>query len=164
MNPSPQSPRASSPWGMVRPSRSSVASPARWGPHPAWTMTTGCTTRSSLRYRSPGTGSAPVAATTPCAVNRAHGSACWAPSGPAQPTARIPQTTREDAGLRRVLPAVLPLMGSSVGSGHRRTAGGQPGPQEVAVHPGDRVDADLLGAGLLTLAVEGAPAEPLEVH
>src|SRR3954470_17945746 len=110
-------------------------------------MTTGCTTRSSLRYRSPGTGSAPVAAMTPCAVRRAQGSGCCAVKEPGRPSASSPHTTREDAGPDRVLPAVLPLIASSVGSGHRRTAGGQAGAEEVPIHPGDRVDADLLGAG-----------------
>ena len=41
----------------------------------------------------------------------------------AGPSASSPQTTREDAIPHRVLPTILPIIGSSVGFGHRRTAG-----------------------------------------
>src|SRR5262245_34689765 len=41
---------------------------------------------------------------------------------------------------------------------------GDGGPQVVAVHQRDELDADLLGAGGLALVVVGAVAEPLLVH
>ena len=40
----------------------------------------------------------------------------------------------------------------------------QTGSDEIAIHPRDRVDADLLRTRLLTLAEERAAAEVLEIH
>src|SRR3712207_1613295 len=41
---------------------------------------------------------------------------------------------------------------------------GQAGDQVLAVHPGDELHSDLLGAGRLALVVVGAVAETLPVH
>src|ERR1700691_3334787 len=38
------------------------------------------------------------------------------------------------------------------------------GAQVIAVHPGDRIDADLLRTGVLAFAEQGAVAEMLAVH
>jgi len=48
--------------------------------------------------------------------------------------------------------------------GYRTPSGREAGPEEVAIHPGNRVDADQLGARVLALTVQGASAELLDVH
>src|SRR5690242_406398 len=124
----------------------------------------GWTRRTSVSVRSCGTGSAPVAAATPWAASPAQGPASWARALGIGPAANSPKKRREDAGQRRALPDTHRLTQASVGLGHRRPSGGEAGAEEVPVHPGDGIDADLLGAGLLAFAVEGAPAEPFDVH
>ena len=55
-------------------------------------------------------------------------------------------------------------MTQSVGLGYGSAPLGEAGLEEVTIHPGDRVDADQLGARVLALTVQGAPAEVLDVH